>query len=131
MLQVLEALNRRGQSAREADVMYVITIKARPKPEAEQASEVGGAYAVCWIDFQLQDGAEHLARFYVEQGGWAAEEIKQVLWVDEDYYDTNFEGEERDDLKQFYAEAAEDGVCVVFHEWPADAEDAEEPDEPW
>jgi len=111
--------------------MFVITVKVDPKPEIKQATEVGGAYAVCWIDFQLQDGAELLAKFYIEQGGWTPKEVKQVSWVDEEYYDTEYEGERKDELKQYYAEADADGVCIVFHEWPADAEDSDEEEGTW
>lgn len=111
--------------------MFVVTVKVKPKPETEQANRFGGAYALCWIDFQLQDGAEHLARFYIEQGGWIPEEVKQVSWVDEEFYDTEYEGEERDRLKQYYGEAAADGVCVVFYRWSIDAEDSNEDEGAW
>jgi len=108
--------------------MFVINIEIEPNPGTEQAEEAGGAYAVCWVDFQLQDGAEHLARFYIEQSGWTTKSIKSVEWVNEGYYDTGYEEEEKNTLKQYYAEAVEDGICLVYHQWPLDAEDADEED---
>jgi len=81
---------------------------------------------VCWIDFQLQDGAEHLAKFYVEQGGWLPKNIQNAAWVDAAYYDTTYDGEDKELLKQYFAEAEEDGFCVAFYEWPIDAEDSQE-----
>jgi hypothetical protein len=104
--------------------MYVITLEVEPKPGTPQAADTGGAYAVCWINFQLQDGAELLAKYYVEQGGWTPKNVDQVSWVEEGHYDKEVKGEEREELKQYYAEAEEDGVCVVFYQWPPDAEDA-------
>ena len=47
------------------------------------------------------------------------------------YYDNEYDGEEREELKQYCAEAEEDGVCIVFYEWPADAEDAQEDFTEW
>ena len=111
--------------------MFVITVRVEPKPGTDLAEEAGGAFAVCWIDFALQDGAEHLAKFYIEQAGWTPLEVKSVAWADEEYYDEQYEGEERDQLKQYYSEAEADGVSIVFHEWPVDAEDRHEDPGEW
>jgi len=109
--------------------MYVINLTVEPKPDTEQAHDTGGAYAVCWIDFALQDGAEQLARYYADRFGWIPRKINSSDFVDASFYDEEFEGEERDELKRYYAEAEEDGVCIVTYEWPPDAEDAQVDDD--
>lgn len=99
--------------------MFVITLQVAPQPGTAQAREVGGAYAVCWIDFSLQDGAEQLAKFYVEQAGWTAPLVKKVGRVDEAYYAQ--EQHAQDGQKQYFEEAQADGVSIIFYEWPPGA----------
>jgi hypothetical protein len=91
--------------------MWFFTIRALPKPETLLAQETGGAYVSCWVDFQLQDGAELLARHYIEQAGWLTEEVEDAAWVMGDDY--------ADDPKNvlYYSEAESDGASFVFHEW--------------
>lgn len=96
--------------------MFVITLQVAPQPRTQQAREVGGAYAVCWINFPLQDGAEHLAKFYVEQAGWVRPVVKKVGRVDEDYYAQEQPG--ADGQKQYFEEALADGISIIFYEWP-------------
>jgi hypothetical protein len=93
--------------------MWFFTIRALPKPETQLALETGGAYVSCWVDFQLEDGAELLAKHYIEQAGWLPEEIEDAAWVAGDDY--------ADDPKNalYYSEAENDGASFVFHEWHA------------
>ena len=90
--------------------MWFLTIRAVPKPDSQLALERVVAYVSCWINFQLQDGAELLAKHYIDQAGWLPEEVEDAVWVvDEDY---------ADDHKNalFYSEAESDGAALVFHE---------------
>jgi len=50
--------------------MWYFILKVSPKPNTQLATEAGGAYVNCWIDFREQSGAEHLAKFYLNQEGW-------------------------------------------------------------
>jgi hypothetical protein len=100
--------------------MWFFTIRALPKPESQLARETGGAYVSCWVNFQLQDGAELLAKYYIEQAGWLPEEVEDATWVvGEDY---------ADDPKNvlYYSEAESDGASFVFHEWRVGGEDKNE-----
>jgi hypothetical protein len=65
--------------------MWYFMIKASPKPNT--GKDAGGAYANCWINFPIQDGAEHLAKFYLEKEGWLHEKTQDAKWVERRDYD--------------------------------------------
>ncbi|WP_416666697.1 hypothetical protein [Egbenema bharatensis] len=92
--------------------MHFFTIHAIPDPESEHAETAGGAYANCWIDFKQRDGAEVLARYYIEESGWISEAIEEEDWVEEKDYADNPE------VLEYFQEAREDGMCIVFHVYP-------------
>jgi hypothetical protein len=96
--------------------MYFFNIQAIPKPETEKSGGVAGAYVQCWINFVLQDGAELLARYYIEQSGWIPGEKEDERWVEEEDY------ADEPQLLEYYREATEDGACFVYHTWPDGAE---------
>ena len=87
-----------------------MTIRAVPKPDSQLALEKAVAYVSCWVNFQLQDGAELLARHYIDQAGWLPEEVEDAVWVVGDDY--------ADDHKNalYYSEAESEGAALVFHE---------------
>ncbi len=91
--------------------MYFFNITATPKPGDERNADVEGAYVNCWVNFQLQDGAELLARFYIEEAGWVPGEIEDVSWVEEEDY------RDRPEFMQYFREAEQDGASFVFHSW--------------
>ena len=101
--------------------MWFLTIRAVPKPDSQPALEPAVAYVSCWINFQLQDGAELLARHYIDQAGWLPEEVEDAVWVVGDDYD--------DDQKNalYYSEAETEGVTLVFHEWSSPGERGRKP----
>ena len=90
--------------------MWFLTIRAIPKPDSQLALERGVAYVSCWVNFQIQDGAEVLAMHYIERAGWLPEEVEDAVWVVGDDYD--------DDHKNalYYSEAEREGAALVFHE---------------
>jgi hypothetical protein len=92
--------------------MWYFVIRASPKPNTKQAKESGGAYVSCWINFLIEDGAEHLARFYLDQAGWKVENIDEARWVVREGYD------EASGALPFYSEAERDGASLVINEWP-------------
>jgi hypothetical protein len=98
--------------------MWYFLIRAAPRPGTDLAQEAGGAYINCWVNFQLEEGAEHLAKFYIEQAGWAPEETEESKWVERESYDDEPEG------LQYFLEAEADGASFVFNSW--DIEDQED-----
>lgn len=103
--------------------MHFFMIHATPKPGTEQTETVGGAYVNCWINFKLRDGAEVLARHYINQAGWIPDTIEDEGWVEQDEYDTGSEP------LSYFQEAQDVGMCLAFHTYPIDEESDSEPDE--
>jgi hypothetical protein len=102
-------------------MQHYFMIEAKPKPDHPEADESGGSYVSCWINFVLPEGAELLARYYLEQYGWTPGKLHEHKIVDE----TSYTGEYADSL-QYYQEAQADGASFVFHSWSVDAPDADE-----
>ena len=100
--------------------MWYFVIRALPKPGTEQAEDSGGAYVNCWINFLIEDGAEHLAKFYIEKAGWVPEETEDVRWVERENY------EDEPENLQYFSEAEADGACFLFNSWDINGEDEEE-----
>lgn len=88
--------------------MFHFVLHAIPK-QAEQ--DTAGAYVSCWIDFRHREGAELLARHYVEESGWTPGEIEEARWVEESDYAGAPE-------LQYFLEAKQDGASLVFHRYP-------------
>ena len=100
--------------------MYLITIRARIKPNSEVAGkfpDIGGAYVNCYIQFKDYDAAEKLARLLVRERGWIPEKTTDAWVLHKSELKTKKE-------KQFYSEALKYGYSLVFHMWPKDAADA-------
>ena len=100
--------------------MFIVIIRSAPDPEAEptpETEDIGGAYVSGWIDFKDADGAVELAKYYIEESGWVAEELIEVIDAERELCD------EEDCL--YFDQAAADGYCLVFAMWPKDAEDAD------
>lgn len=95
--------------------MYFFTIQATAKPGTQQAEETGGAYINCWINFVSQDGAELLARYYIEQSDWVPGEKMEERWLEAKDYVAQPE------LLQYYRQAEEEGTCFIYHTWPMGA----------
>ena len=100
--------------------MFLFTLSARPKPENDKiGSTIKGASVRVWVDFAEVRAAEVVAKYYVDEAGWIPETRLKSDWVEQGDY---LEG---DELKQYYAEALEDGSCLLFDAWsdkPGDGE---------
>jgi hypothetical protein len=79
-----------------------------------------GAYVSCYIEFADSRGAEVLARWYLGTHGWIPECVLEMYSLDPDDADP--------EDAAYVREAQEDGYCLVYHQWPAGAEDADEDD---
>jgi hypothetical protein len=97
--------------------MFLFNIEVVPRPNSPHAQEFGGAYVHCLIDFPQENGAEVLARYYLENEGWQSLQTEEVRVVErEDYADDD------PDYLRYYDEAAADGACFIYHRWPLDAD---------
>jgi TRAP-type mannitol/chloroaromatic compound transport system substrate-binding protein len=100
--------------------MWYFELRISPKPDSDSAKEAAGAFVNCWIDFRERQGAEQLAKFYLDQEGWKYEETTDAKWVQKQSYDDNPEG-----LKRFL-EAESDSASFVIHQWPANGQNENE-----
>jgi hypothetical protein len=97
--------------------MWYFILRVSPKPNTELAKEAGGAYVNCWINFREKEGAEHLAKFYLEQAGWNHEETQEASWVEKEDYDDDPEG------MQNFLEAETDSGSFVVQQWGLNGEE--------
>ena len=102
--------------------MWLISIEVIPNPKEnpEAAQEYGGAYVNCWIDFLLEDGAAELAKFYIKQSGWTFLEFtEENLWFEEEECETT-------EQKQYFSDAKECGICLVWYYYPFESDEEDE-----
>jgi hypothetical protein len=102
--------------------MYLITYRARIKPNSKAAGEftdVGGAYVGCYVQFKDFRVAEKLARLLIRERGWMPEERTDAVKLQKSKLKTKM-------VKELYAEALKYGYTLAFYMWPKDAEDAED-----
>jgi hypothetical protein len=95
--------------------VFFFTFEATPAPDSEFSDSVGGAFVNCWVNFKRADGAELLARFYIEETGWLVGAMTESFVVNGDSYSDDPETMEN------YLEAEQNGISMVFYEWPRDA----------
>ncbi|HEX5009452.1 MAG TPA: hypothetical protein VFY71_03550 [Planctomycetota bacterium] len=69
-----------------------------------------GAYVCCWIDFPIQDGALHLAKFYIRQAGYRPRTVQERTWIEP--------WEQSPKVAKYFREAKEDGASFVFERYP-------------
>lgn len=92
--------------------MFWFLISAKPNPGTPRFGECGGAYVSCWINFALRDGAELLARHYIEAEGWKVLNVEEWNLSKREHY------EDEEESLQYFLEAENDGASFVFHEYP-------------
>ena len=90
--------------------MFFFTFTAKPKPGTRKAKSFGGAHINCWINFNLADGAKLLAKHYIEKSGWIAGRKTAESWIEKENYQSPEQAE-------YFLEAEETGVCLVFYTW--------------
>jgi citrate lyase beta subunit len=101
------------------DGLYVVTIDALPLPGTEAADSYGGAYISVYTTDESEAAAVSTASREVAEAGWQSRDIQSVTFVTrEDFEDGS------DDLA-YFEQAQIDGVVLVMHTFPNEAEDAD------
>jgi hypothetical protein len=100
--------------------MFFIQYELRPKPDSEQFSTVGGAVANCFIDAESAAKAEELALLNFAENGW------DVVSVEDGPMAITRENLEEPEWLGWYDQAATDGECYVFHQWPPGPQEDDE-----
>lgn len=102
---------------REQQKVILLTIIAKPKPDTPDTEGVGGAYVNAWIKATQEEEAERIAKALIIESGWSPGLITDVSEFG-DVCDVSV------DERSYFEEAASAGYCLVFHQWPKDAEDS-------
>jgi len=95
--------------------MFFFTINAVPDKIKNAAvdADAKSASVNVWIDFPEQEGAEALARFYINKEGWQDKKsTHEAVWIDD--MDT------QDEFYEFYQEALEYGSALLFNTFSSD-----------
>ncbi len=98
--------------------VFFLQYEVRPKPDSVQYPTVGGAFANCFVVADTPDVATRAALRNFADGGWEVVEVIEPAFI-----------ADRDDLEdawlEWYDEAADEGECFVFHQWPNEPQDDE------
>ena len=98
--------------------IFYTQYEAVPLPESNEFGECGGAYVSCWLKARSKQEASDLASALLKDRGWKAvsvqEECREVTAA---VYTEDEEG------RGYYEQAATDGECYVFHQWPVDPQE--------
>ncbi|MDJ0919022.1 MAG: hypothetical protein QNJ05_14780 [Woeseiaceae bacterium] len=97
--------------------MILLTIVATPEPDAPESADVGGAYVNAWIKSTEAEKAERIAKTLIVDSGWSPGLTTDVSELG-DPMDVS------EDEREYFEEAARTGYCLVFHQWPKDADDS-------
>jgi hypothetical protein len=78
----------------------------------------GGAYINCWVKAQSEEEASKSVSAMIRERGWKIVSIEEECReVTEALY------AEHEESREYYDQAAVEGECYVFHQWPVDAHD--------
>ena len=109
------------------DELFLLTIEARPEPDADDFGEAGGAFVNCWVNTDDLRAAERRAVALIEERGWRPHRFAEWELVTRATY---ADRDPRDDyglnLRVIVDQAFTDGEVCVFHTWPVDAPDADD-----
>ena len=101
------------------DGLYFVTIDALPLPGTEAAGSYGGAYISVYTSDQSEAAAVSTANREVAEAGWQSLVIQSVSFV------TRQDFEDDSDGLAYFEQAQTDGVVLVIHTFPNEAQDAD------
>jgi hypothetical protein len=99
--------------------LYIVTIDALPSPGTEGADSFGGAYINVYTTDQSEAAAVSTASREVAEAGWQSRAIQSVSFVTREDFEDDSE-----DLN-YFEQAQIDGIVLVVHTFPNEADDAD------
>ena len=99
--------------------LYVVTIDALPMSGTEAANSCGGAYINVYTTDQSEASALETASCEVAAAGWKSRAIESVSFVTREDFDDDSDG------LAYFDQAQIDGIVVVVHSFPNDAENVD------
>jgi hypothetical protein len=93
--------------------IFYVQYHAEPEPEAEAFRNSGGAYVNCWVKAASEAEARKIAIAAIRESNWKVFSVEDdCREVTEEYYS------ESEESLEYYRQAAVDGECYVYHQWP-------------
>ena len=94
--------------------IYFFIFHVQPRPDPEDADNVGGAYVNCWIKADSITGAQQIARQKIDDLKWHILEKDNAFELPPGHYSPDSDGFE------FYQQALIDKFVLRFHTYPAE-----------
>src|SRR4051812_27269926 len=94
--------------------MYFLVFHVQPRPDLEDANDIGGAYVSCWIEADTIKQAEQIAKQEIGDLKWDILEKDDAYELDPKDYTSDSDGFE------FYQQALIDKMILRFHTYPAE-----------
>jgi hypothetical protein len=100
--------------------LYYVQYEARPLPENEDFSTVGGAYVNCYVVAKSGENASELAHKYLVEKFWEVVALEEgpVVRLREHYLDDP-------EMLECIDEALASGEFYVYHLWPIEPQDGD------
>jgi hypothetical protein len=92
--------------------MYFLVYHVQPRPDLEDADDVGGAYVSCWIEADSLKQAEQIAKQEIGDLRWDILEKDDSFEIDPKTYTPDSDGFE------FYQQALIDKIVLRIHTYP-------------
>jgi hypothetical protein len=94
--------------------MYFLLFHVQPRPDLEDADDIGGAYVSCWIEADSIKQAEQITKWKIGDLKWNILEKDDAYELIPDHYTPDSAGFE------FYQQALIDKMVLCFHTYPAE-----------
>ena len=92
--------------------MYYFVFHVQPRPNLEDANNIGGAYVSCWIEANVITEAEQIAIKKIDGLKWNIIEKEDSFELEPGHYVSDADGFE------FYQQALIDKLVLRFHVYP-------------
>ena len=101
--------------------IYYIRYEAKPTPESELFNDCGGAFINCWVKAKSEAAAIKATTEAIEENCWNIVSIdEECRVITEKSFSGGPEGLE------YYEQAASDGECYVYHQWPNEPQEEDD-----
>jgi hypothetical protein len=102
--------------------IFFVQYHAEPTPESEAFEECGGAYVNCWVTAISEEEARKTATAAIQESKWKILSMEEACReVTEEHYSGDEESLEH------YRQAALDGECYVYYQWPNEPQEEDVP----
>lgn len=104
------------------DGLHVVMLEAQPLPGCEDFGEVGGAFIRVYTTAPTPDEAVAIANAEIADAGWT------VLYVEETYWLDREEASGSEESLAYFEQALQNGILLLFHNYPPDDAEGDPPD---